>query len=88
MGLLVNPLVILTQKDVTAWKVVIADPAVGDFDGQAIINSSDNKIKIWYNSTWNTVEVTITPGTPPVQENIVFDGENVTFDGEQVKGQI
>ena len=63
MGLLVNPLVILTQKDVTFWKVVTADPANGDFDGQTIINSATNEIKIWYNSTWNTLGLTITPGT-------------------------
>ena len=62
MGLLVNPLVFLTQKDVTPWEVVGSDPANGDFDGQCILNSADNSLKIWYNSTWN-VWSTLTPGT-------------------------
>lgn len=65
MALLIDPLILLTSKDKTAWEVYTSDPVSGDFDGQIIINSTDNVFKIWYNGTWNTLGITITPGTPP-----------------------
>lgn len=60
MALFVDPLVILAGKDKTPWTVVSSDPASG-FDGQIIINSTDNTAKVWYNYTWNTW-FTLTPG--------------------------
>lgn len=40
--------------------VYVADPVSG-YDGQIIVNSTTNQIKIWYGSGWNVLGITITP---------------------------
>ena len=44
-----------------SMEVVSTNPLQGT-DGQIIVNSTTNEIKIWYNNVWNTIGITITPG--------------------------
>lgn len=48
-------------------EVASTDPLTG-YDGQIIVNSTTNEIKIYYNGVWNTLGITITPGEVPKPE--------------------
>lgn len=50
-----------------SMEVVSSDPWPGT-DGQVIVNSTTNEIKIYYNGVWNTLGITITPGEVPEPE--------------------
>ena len=56
---------ITSLKDLVIFTVVASDPATG-IDGQMIINSTTDEIKVWYNGIWNTIDITITPGVVAV----------------------
>lgn len=66
MAVLIDPYILLEPKDKSfISRVVAADPTSGYFDGEIIVNTTDNVFRIWYKSTWNTLGITITPGAPP-----------------------
>jgi hypothetical protein len=75
MGLLVDPLVILSQKDVTPWKVVTDDPDSGSFDGQTILNTTDNQLKVWYNGCWNVLSTIYSGEAVAVDEQFIIDDQ-------------
>jgi len=63
---LVNGHVIVGSVPI-AIQIVSSDPLTGT-NGQIIVNSTENKIKVYYNSVWNELGITITPGEAVVPE--------------------
>ena len=55
--------------------VYASDPSSGNYDGEMITNSTDNKVKIWYNGTWNTY-LTLTGGTPPTLYALLMEDDS------------
>ena len=55
------PIRVSSPPDKSLLTVVDADPALAE-DGDIIVNSTTDKIKIWYENVWNVIEIVITPG--------------------------
>lgn len=61
MALIINDLLCIpSAKDKVIFRVASSDPATG-IDGQLLINTTTNEIKVWYSSGWNVLGITITP---------------------------
>lgn len=65
MAIKIGPLVIASQSDKVPWGSIVASDPVTGSNGQVILNSSDNEVKVWYNGSWN-IWFRLTSGVPSV----------------------
>lgn len=73
MAILVNPLLILSPSDRLPWsKEVTVDPVTGE--DKCILNTTENKVKVWYSGTWN-IWFDLTPGTPPILYKLLLESD-------------